>query len=747
MADSDSDCELSVDASINYPWLLRTHPPRSEPRLPTGYSSIKSMSIDSTPLSPTSSICTTPSYPPHPHLPGSVNEPYFRADSGTSTLTAIPRSVPAPYCSASYLLSPTSPPLPELSAVPGPLDMHFVEHDVSGKSVSSSRRKSCPVSSSTSGGRNIRRRITRACDQCNQLRTKCDGKQPCLHCSEFSLQCDYIRERKKRGKASKRELDEKVVTEAVIPSTENLVDSKQVLDHIDHSLTSEPPTFDWTPTSNGQSSLLADNDPSSSGPALSEFSPAGPMITLQPAPASGRRYPVLEPILPQLLTFMPQSLPEDLLEASFGRNCYCLAPLLRKSSILSTVQPRCCSAPLLYSLLLSAAYNSDNPLMTLSASARLDIIHRLFDLCVSSLSPDLHSTSRGTVDDVMTYIHLGTVTSASEHNGVSLRWWNAAWTLARELELNVEHPDLDDDIREEMRRTWWLLYIVDRHLGLCYNRPLALLDAQCMRLYHPLTTEEEWASDTVLMPAELIPDASTRLGVSYSATGIDIFGFFLPLMSILGGIVDLHHLEQNPTMRLGIASGELAGHLLICLDVYEHSLQAYDDQGVWRFYATHIAHVLRILLAGYYDPLDMLLASDSKPLATNEFVRCTEHALRVAYSVNSILKLDPELVFMPFFFGVYLLHGGFVWLALVDILESDVTEEVQDACETVVRAHEVCIATFNTDYQRNFLRVMRDALVGMLKGIEAAEMQEDRRRRREIVGLYRWCPGGNGLAV
>lgn len=27
-----------------------------------------------------------------------------------------------------------------------------------------------------------RRRISRACDQCNQLRTKCDGQTPCAHC-------------------------------------------------------------------------------------------------------------------------------------------------------------------------------------------------------------------------------------------------------------------------------------------------------------------------------------------------------------------------------------------------------------------------------------------------------------------------------------------------------------------------------------------------------------------------------------
>lgn len=36
------------------------------------------------------------------------------------------------------------------------------------------------VSNGSSGP--IRRRISRACDQCNQLRTKCDGQSPCAHC-------------------------------------------------------------------------------------------------------------------------------------------------------------------------------------------------------------------------------------------------------------------------------------------------------------------------------------------------------------------------------------------------------------------------------------------------------------------------------------------------------------------------------------------------------------------------------------
>lgn len=34
----------------------------------------------------------------------------------------------------------------------------------------------------TSTNGQVRRRISRACDQCNQLRTKCDGQHPCAHC-------------------------------------------------------------------------------------------------------------------------------------------------------------------------------------------------------------------------------------------------------------------------------------------------------------------------------------------------------------------------------------------------------------------------------------------------------------------------------------------------------------------------------------------------------------------------------------
>lgn len=36
-----------------------------------------------------------------------------------------------------------------------------------------------------------RRRVTRACDECRKKKVKCDGQQPCIHCTVYSYDCTY----------------------------------------------------------------------------------------------------------------------------------------------------------------------------------------------------------------------------------------------------------------------------------------------------------------------------------------------------------------------------------------------------------------------------------------------------------------------------------------------------------------------------------------------------------------------------
>jgi hypothetical protein len=59
---------------------------------------------------------------------------------------------------------------------------------------------------------------------------------------------------------------------------------------------------------------------------------------------------------------------------------------------------------------------------------------------------------------------------------------------------------------------------------------------------------------------------------------------------------------------------------------------------------------------------------------------------------------------MPYLFGIYLLHGSFVLLCCADKVKMEEDTTVRQACETIIRAHEVCVATLNTEYQVRIYR-------------------------------------------
>ncbi len=58
-----------------------------------------------------------------------------------------------------------------------------------GESASSSGKEGTASSTQTSKlplPMQKRRRVTRACDECRRKKIKCDGKQPCTHCTVYS---------------------------------------------------------------------------------------------------------------------------------------------------------------------------------------------------------------------------------------------------------------------------------------------------------------------------------------------------------------------------------------------------------------------------------------------------------------------------------------------------------------------------------------------------------------------------------
>lgn len=556
------------------------------------------------------------------------------------------------------------------------------------------------------------------------------------------------------------------------------------------------------------------------------------------------RYPVLLPLMPHIGNVIPPALACDLLDLYFTTPAssffqpaspYVLTHVFRKRSFLHPIHPRQTSPALLCAMLWVAAQTCDAPFLTATPTARGRVCQKLLELCISLLRPLVHvnfSTAQpqqnpgehenssvgvglgtlgsgpsgspggregvgaaGTLDDVLTYAHLGIVISASEFKAASLRWWHAAWTLARELKLNREVPvesmvdQMEDDLdghhsptdtgpgsvhshpttgtgpsgnashlseeeQEERRRTWWLLYVVDRHLALCYNRPLALLDVECEGLYLPMD-EITWQngefygshdshsmySQNPVSPTANVGTPLRRTAPSFEITGSGLFQFFLPLMTILGEVVELHHARNRPKFgaaRQSAAEGtsgmndgfeDLVQHITQQLEQYSRSLQDFESANtnvgasenergegeserkmggqlteaeiqakIVVSYGTHVMHVLHILLSGKWDPISML-DDDDLWISSNSFISSTAHAVSAAEAISNILKYDPDLSFMPYFFGIYLLQGSFLLLLIADKLQGEASEAVVTACETIVRAHEVCVVTLNTEYQ------------------------------------------------
>jgi hypothetical protein len=347
---------------------------------------------------------------------------------------------------------------------------------------------------------------------------------------------------------------------------------------------------------------------------------------------------------------------------------------------------------------------------------------------------------------------------------------------------------MTEEHREERRRTWWLLYIMDRHLALCYNRPLALLDAECEDLLLPLE-EGPWQAGDVHSnsPNPAGPQCLTlreknkrRVFPDFACNDHSVFGFFLPLMTITGELINLNQARNHPMLGTRLQGKEAwdvqVSEVLRQLDVYKTTLQTFSSATAglaesiqqpqpvvdqqpsinndpcyhsWHTqtvvaYASYVVHVLHILLMGKWDPVSLLEDKDfwtSSPT----FASTISHALEAASALEQILHFDPDISFMPYFFGIQLLQGSFLLLLIVERLQKEAGEGILKACEVVIRATESCVVTLNTEYQRNFRQVMRSA-VAQARG-RPVNHSEIRNRRKAVLALYRWTRNGTGLAL
>ncbi|KAL4757762.1 fungal specific transcription factor domain-containing protein [Aspergillus foveolatus] len=498
------------------------------------------------------------------------------------------------------------------------------------------------------------------------------------------------------------------------------------------------------------------------------------------------RYSCLNPVLPLLQGTMTAEDACKLLDIYFADSetggsisgCpYVLSPIIRVQSLLRETNPRPVSPALLMIILWCVSHTANLGIFP-DSSTRLRVTQRLYFLSMKLLRArvcetwhqaadewlplsdmPLYGTSVDTspsavcdgkveqgVDDVLSYVLLTCVVSATEFKDECLKWWNRAVRLVKRLGFHSEARIAENtpsrqqmsltarEEHEERRRVFWLVYSLDRHLALSFNEPLHILDPECQVLC-PLP-ERVW-QNLDQIPLEDIPPRI--FGPPTYITGTTFFEYFLPLMAILGDIIELRSRNQHPrlggfdrsyltgTIEAALADCEYSLHILqavqgptnICSN--ELSMLAYSPTfsdsasrasltktelrrvEVAVAYGQYLIQVLHILLHRGWDPATVgLVDASCAPLAY------TAHSVAAGDAIKQILNLDQDLSFIPFVFGTYLFHGSLDFLSVVNqIGQVGAIDLAKQGCGAVLRAHEVALKTLDTSFQARDLSIIK----------------------------------------
>ncbi|KAJ5637531.1 hypothetical protein N7490_007410 [Penicillium lividum] len=491
---------------------------------------------------------------------------------------------------------------------------------------------------------------------------------------------------------------------------------------------------------------------------------------------------------------------------------YMLAHILHPSTVLHQHDSRSLSPALLVVILFCVTQTADMKTFDtpgVRERTSVDLYRLSLDLLDSpsniNSAPNRQTSGKpflprqlGSTDIILAVTILTLTISGGHYKADSLKWKEKLIRLVRASGLSMEDQDIDlgpvfcglyngDSTfrrwlisKEERRRLFWLIYSLDRHLALSFNMRLSLPEGTfCVRTPLP---EKVWQS---LDTADLNNIPACPLGPPTQISGCGFFEYFLPLTTVLGHIIDLHHYRSHPIMGSYIPSDAIL-HIEAMISSREQELAALetqsnglftDDSAVGGFshnltglpahiaggfspgvknsdrsklrlvqiYSTYLLHVFYILLHGKWDPISMI--EDKEDWITSErFLTCASHALSATGVVSQILTLDPELLFMPYLFGIYLLQGSFILLLFVDRMpELGPNRSVEEVCETIIRAHEVSVVTLDTTFQKNFRKVFRSMLYDAQQ-LGPHSWDEHKARRRELLSLYRWTPLAHGLA-
>lgn len=396
----------------------------------------------------------------------------------------------------------------------------------------------------------------------------------------------------------------------------------------------------------------------------------------------GLRYTVLEPLVPHLKYSISLQLACELLEIYFETrqqapahpvSPYILGFIFRRQSFLHATPPRPCRLALLSSILLVAAETSEaSYCLQTSGVNRRWVCSLLKGLTLMNIQTDAGLCS---LDDVVACIHMGVVQRDDEDGRF---WFSTACFLAQAIGLGhelssgatptcqsmygSEHvPDAEDEMREERRRAWWLLYMIDRVLALYENRPPILLECDVLQ---PM-------DEAAYQNGSFQACAGRRIGgPAFECNGRGVYAHLLPLMTILGESMAQRH---DPSLDYPIRHH---------LEVYKRSLQRMSDeaQGSNKPVMEGDTEVQLIIAYGTLMArvLDILLNEQKEA-----WVGSTVEIAAVFEEIGHILHLDPDLKFIQFFFGIFLFRGLWPLVRFPNELQRNTTRTLNKLGEIV----------------------------------------------------------------
>lgn len=167
------------------------------------------------------------------------------------------------------------------------------------------------------------------------------------------------------------------------------------------------------------------------------------------------------------------------------------------------------------------------------------------------LEPVMLGQAKLTFDDAVTAIMLCSIGASEDSTDKHQSQWLSFTFLAiRKLGPEIEDEVSDEEVNEEhrrfvelfisahlfsevniqcdIRRLWWSVYMLDRHVALSFNIRPQLTDQQCQNLQVPCP-DAIWASLTPL-ERNLHANNAVHRGIGYTVRSLDEFELLVPLM-------------------------------------------------------------------------------------------------------------------------------------------------------------------------------------------------------------------------